>query len=219
MSFPKKVEERALVACGRHCCICHQFCGPHIELHHIHQHADGGEDTFENCIPLCFNCHADMGKRDSHHPKGKGYSERELIAHRDNWYSMYQKGLAPSEVSQTKKQYNEIRKSVSEALTLYANRYHNPLDIADLPNHALPASYIEASDELRKLGAKIIAVSEVIENDFPISQEDLHTVGSNLIGLSNSMTTPYGCGIDANDLRNTIYMEQKIRTLLSLSQR
>ena len=33
-----------------------------MELHHIKQVAYGGEDTFENCIPLCFDCHADMGK-------------------------------------------------------------------------------------------------------------------------------------------------------------
>ena len=45
-----------------------------MELHHIRQKADGGEDTFENCIPLCFDCHADMRKGDPKHPKGKRYS-------------------------------------------------------------------------------------------------------------------------------------------------
>jgi len=86
MSFPKSVEERALVACGRHCCICHKFCGTKIELHHIKQRAYGGEDTFENCIPLCFDCHADMGKADPKHARGKNYSEKELKQHRDFWY-------------------------------------------------------------------------------------------------------------------------------------
>lgn len=64
MGFPKSVEEQALVACGRCCCICHKFCGTKINLHHIKQKADGGEDTFENCIPLCLDCHEDMGKAD-----------------------------------------------------------------------------------------------------------------------------------------------------------
>ena len=91
MGFPKDVAERALAACGRSCCICRKFCGTKIELHHIKQKAYGGEDTFENCIPLCFDCHADMGKADPKHPKGKHYSERELIMHRDNWYK-YVKG-------------------------------------------------------------------------------------------------------------------------------
>jgi len=87
MAFPQSVADRALAACGRCCCICHKFCGVKMELHHIHQHADGGEDTFENCIPLCFDCHAEMGKGDPHHPKGKRYSEQELRLHRDNWYA------------------------------------------------------------------------------------------------------------------------------------
>lgn len=86
MGFSDKVQAEALAACERRCCICHKFCGTKIELHHIKQKADGGEDTFDNCIPLCFDCHADMGKADPRHPKGKHYSERELRLHRDNWY-------------------------------------------------------------------------------------------------------------------------------------
>lgn len=87
MGFPQSVADKALAACGRCCCICHKFCGIKMELHHIHQHADGGEDTFDNCIPLCFDCHADMGKGDPRHPKGKHYSEQELRFHRDKWYA------------------------------------------------------------------------------------------------------------------------------------
>ena len=85
MSFPESVASKVLVACGRCCCICHKFCGIKMELHHIKQKADGGEDTFENCIPLCFDCHADMGKGDPKHPKGKRYSEAELRGHKERW--------------------------------------------------------------------------------------------------------------------------------------
>lgn len=87
MSFPQYVSDAAMTACGRCCCICHKFCGTKIELHHIKQAAYGGEDTFENCIPLCFDCHADMGKADPKHNKGKRYTETELKMHRDKWYS------------------------------------------------------------------------------------------------------------------------------------
>lgn len=93
MSFPQSVAERALVASSRCCCICHKFCSTKIELHHIKQRAYGGEDTFENCIPLCFDCHADMGKADPNHPKGKHYSESELIQHRDLWYKKIEEGF------------------------------------------------------------------------------------------------------------------------------
>ena len=86
MSFPDSVTAEAMAACGRCCCICHRFRGTKMELHHIKQKADGGEDTFDNCIPLCFDCHSEMGKADPKHPKGKRYSELELRRHRDNWY-------------------------------------------------------------------------------------------------------------------------------------
>ena len=85
--FSQETANKALVACGRSCCICHKFCGTKMELHHIKQKAYGGEDSFENCIPLCFDCHSDMGKTDPNHPKGRGYSERELRMHRDVWYT------------------------------------------------------------------------------------------------------------------------------------
>lgn len=89
MSFPQSVADRVLAACGRQCALCHKYCGLKIELHHIKQHAAGGEDTFKNCIPLCFDCHADMRSYDHKHPKGRKFSEAELFAHRDAWYVKY----------------------------------------------------------------------------------------------------------------------------------
>lgn len=86
MPFPKSVKEKAAVACNRCCCICHEFKGIKLEFHHIKQEADGGENTYENCIPLCFDCHADMGGVNPKHPKGNAYSEKELRMHRDKWY-------------------------------------------------------------------------------------------------------------------------------------
>lgn len=86
MSFSERVQAEALAACERRCCICHKFCGTKMALHHITQKAYGGDDSFENCIPLCLDCHEDMGKADPNHSTGKHYSERELRLHRDNWY-------------------------------------------------------------------------------------------------------------------------------------
>ncbi len=86
MGFSDKVQAEALAACERRCCICHNFCGTKMTLHHIVQRADGGDDSFDNCIPLCLNCHEDMGKPDPRHVTGKHYTERELRLHRDNWY-------------------------------------------------------------------------------------------------------------------------------------
>lgn len=57
-----------------------------MEIHHIKAQADGGNNTFENAIPLCFDCHAEVRQYDPRHPKGVGFSEKELILHRDSWY-------------------------------------------------------------------------------------------------------------------------------------
>ena len=86
MGFSENIKVRAAVASGRCCCICHKFCGTKMQFHHIKQKAYDGRDTFDNCIPLCLDCHADMGKADPNHAVGRSYTEKELLLHRDNWY-------------------------------------------------------------------------------------------------------------------------------------
>ncbi len=86
MTFPSEVAERALLDSGRCCCLCHKFCSSKIELHHIEAKADGGEDTYDNCIPLCFDCHAEVRAYDPKHPKGRKFTTSELKGHRDRWY-------------------------------------------------------------------------------------------------------------------------------------
>ena len=108
MGFSEKVAIEALLLCERSCCICHKFCGKKIELHHIKQKAVGGDDSLENCIPLCFDCHADMGKNDAMHPKGKQYSELELIGHRDRWYAKIKNSMHPSNDNSTNELDNKL---------------------------------------------------------------------------------------------------------------
>jgi HNH endonuclease/Domain of unknown function (DUF4431) len=86
--WPADVRDEVLVLCGRRCCICHMFCGTKMELHHIEARAVGGSDTIENCIPLCLNCHAEVGHYNSQHPKGSKFSAKELRGHRAKWYAM-----------------------------------------------------------------------------------------------------------------------------------
>ena len=84
--WPDNVKDQALASCGRRCCICHIFCGTNMELHHIKAEADGGPSTLENCIPLCFDCHAEVGHYNVRHPKGTKYRAGELLNHRDSWF-------------------------------------------------------------------------------------------------------------------------------------
>jgi len=87
MPFSQGDTEKALVACGRHCCLCHKFCGTNIELHHIIPASEGGTDVFDNAIPLCFDCHAEVKHYNPQHPRGRKFTERELRMHRDGWYT------------------------------------------------------------------------------------------------------------------------------------
>lgn len=89
MSFSQRVAERALVASGRHCVLCNQYRGTKIELHHIVPRARGGDDEFDNCIPLCFDCHADVEHYNPNHPRGRRFTATELRAHRDAWYERH----------------------------------------------------------------------------------------------------------------------------------
>ena len=86
MPFSKKIVENLLVACNRCCCICHSFCGPDIEVHHIVPISEGGMDTEDNGIPLCYTCHAAVHAY-SNSPKGRKYTRSELCRHRDEWFS------------------------------------------------------------------------------------------------------------------------------------
>lgn len=89
MGFSSSVADEVLVRCGRHCCLCGIFAGQKIELHHIKQVAEGGDDSVENCIPLCLNCHAEVKSYNEKHPKGRKYTEKELKGHRDRCYAKY----------------------------------------------------------------------------------------------------------------------------------
>lgn len=86
--WPNSIREEALVACRRRCCLCHKFCGSKIELHHIEAEGLGGLSTFENCVPLCFDCHAEVGHYNPKHPKGTKYSPTEVRRHRDEWFKV-----------------------------------------------------------------------------------------------------------------------------------
>ena len=99
--WSKKVKEEALVSCARRCCVCHIFSGRNIELHHIVMESKGGDSSFDNCIPLCFNCHAEAGHYNNKHPKGTKYSSSELRLHRDNWYQ------AVRDLAYLEKKWNE----------------------------------------------------------------------------------------------------------------
>jgi hypothetical protein len=66
-----------------------------IELHHIVPAGDGGPDTEENAMPLCFDCHARVGHYNTSQPRGLKYKETELKKRRDQIYEEHTRHLVP----------------------------------------------------------------------------------------------------------------------------
>lgn len=95
MSFPQKIKDELMVASARHCCVCHRYKGVKLEIHHIVPKTDEGEDTYENGIVLCFDCHADAGHYFSGHPKGTKFSPGELRKHKEGWFKKVQERNIP----------------------------------------------------------------------------------------------------------------------------
>ncbi|TAL17953.1 hypothetical protein EPN96_03480 [bacterium] len=114
MSFSPKVKEEVLAACGRHCCLCHKFCGIKVAVHHIKLESKGGDNSAENAIALCLDCHADMSSYDHQHPIGTKYSEAELRSHRDKWYDKVNRNIGIASVSETV----DIDKKIFEKLVI-----------------------------------------------------------------------------------------------------
>ena len=164
MSFQHDVMDEALVACGRTCCICKKFCGVNIEGHHIVPKAKGGEDTFDNCIPLCFDCHANVGNYNIEHPKGRKYTPNELRKHRDNWYEHVKAMNSPQKqpssadkpsltVKRSKKS-TMIQKNTGNGQMLQAGRdihlHNHNGPIKEIKNISPPPNTIGANANMKK---------------------------------------------------------------------
>lgn len=85
MGFNKSDVERLLVECHRRCCVCHRYCGVRMEIDHIIPEGEGGFNTYDNAIAVCFDCHAEIHHYNPNHPKGRRFSPNELKAHRNQW--------------------------------------------------------------------------------------------------------------------------------------
>jgi hypothetical protein len=98
MGFPLKIRQEALRLSARHCSVCHRYRGVKMEVHHLKQEADGGKNTLENAIPLCFDCHSDAGHFNIRHPKGTKFSISELSKAREDWYLFVQDNSIPEKL-------------------------------------------------------------------------------------------------------------------------
>ena len=85
MGFNRDEVAALLVKCHRRCCICHRFCGTKIETDHIVPAAETHDDSIENAIPVCFDCHAEIHAYNPKHPRGRKFTPEELRMHKEQW--------------------------------------------------------------------------------------------------------------------------------------
>ena len=116
--------------------------------------------------------------------------------------------------------FKELKARTVHALVYYENVYHNPIDLAKMPDRKLPEGYEKASDELRKLAADWIALIELRTKPrfFIPRNSKLREVSSNLIRLCNGMTYPYNSinSIDYYRIENNIKSVTNIKRLLKI---
>lgn len=98
MPFTSVIKQQVMMASARHCCVCHRYKGINIEAHHIVPEADGGFNSFENAIALCFDCHSAAGHYNVNHPRGTRFSPQELYRSRDLWYTTVKEGTIPQKI-------------------------------------------------------------------------------------------------------------------------
>lgn len=85
--FKQEDKMKAVLWCARHCCLCGKSTGVKIELAHIDEKIS--DNSLENGIPLCFDCHAEIGHYNDRHPRGVKYSPNELKKFRNQIYDQY----------------------------------------------------------------------------------------------------------------------------------
>ena len=98
MGFHPKIKQEALRLSARHCSVCHRYKGVKMEVHHLVQEANGGPNTLDNAIPVCFDCHSDAGHFNNRHPKGSKFSIPELTKARDSWYEFVRENSIPEKI-------------------------------------------------------------------------------------------------------------------------
>jgi hypothetical protein len=100
MPFAPNVKTKMFIRCHRWCCLCLKQCGINMEAAHIIDEAAGGSNDEENGIPVCFDCHQEVGSYNDKHPRGNKIRPEELRARRDRVYALVEEGkldlLAPA---------------------------------------------------------------------------------------------------------------------------
>ena len=105
--------------------------------------SEGGADSSDNAIALCFDCHAASGHYNPKHPRGTKFSPGELRKHRDSWHALVATGKVPKLEHEDEPGYH-----VRHLLSLDNDA---TLELLNLERANLPfrASFIQNNEVLR----------------------------------------------------------------------
>lgn len=93
----EKTRARLFLWCSRHCCFCGRACTTNMEIHHIDGNRSNKDE--DNLIPVCFDCHGELGRYNAGHPKGSKYRELEIKSRREQVYELHtHKYLRPVDI-------------------------------------------------------------------------------------------------------------------------
>ena len=147
MSFNKDTKARMFVRCARICCLCFKQCGTNIEAAHVISETDGGPNTDDNGIPVCMDCHTEIGHYDPHHPKGNKFTPEELMSRRDQVYRLVESGVLQAMIVASRTHDNSSASSADKKL---------PESAPTIPSHTKVSKeagqVLEAARQGRLLG-------------------------------------------------------------------
>lgn len=113
-------------------------------------------------------------------------------------------------------QYKSLKQEIAYILSFYAQFYSNPIDFNT--NENTKSKYIEASNKIREVSAKLSGFIEtltIIKIGIPNKEKLLDASGC-LMGISNSMFTTKNIDKDLDPIRNNIIYKNKIIVDLKL---
>lgn len=201
MGFPKEIKEKAFIACKRHCVLCEERKGSAMECHHIIQRSNNGDDSFDNCIPVCFDCHQEIGSYNPEHPKGNKFSESELKQRRDDFYNRVKNGEFPksNSVHIENKPTNSIKNWDIETLEKIQREFNSKNLQYYLTEYDLSNDYhIEVFDPLNTLiWEKDNPRFSFVDSDLENCKIDLLNSIDNFIDFKCANTFPTKIGTQA----------------------
>ena len=194
LEFKPEDKMKMLLWSDRHCCLCKKACGIDIEIAHVDPKA--GNDL-DNGIPLCYDCHAKIGRYNPEHKRGNKYKVEELKKRRDQIYEEFTRNLVPP---------------VLLHLTT-ANTPANPRPGDTLPFVATILTHAGDSLPIRlKVQAKIIFGDDVEE----VSDDTGYYTGKAIWNMNPRTTLFGGFGIGEEHVKRAQEEELKIEARITV---